>query len=812
MGTPSRRVPPRPEHYVVSMRRIVLALLLSLPAMVAVIAGTGPSVANALPPGFTDTFVATVSSPTTVEPLPGGRIAVLSKGGQLRVIDTKTSASTLALTLSVCSTSERGLLGFTADPDIGRTGRVYVYYTAVTGGGGCVNRVSAFTMSGNTIVRSSEQILIDNIPSTGGNHNGGDLDVGNDGFLYVGIGDAGRDPRGDSGSGGSNNAAQDLTLLNGKILRLDRLTGLPAPGNPLGGAGATNCGSRGTVRAGTICREIYSYGLRNPYRFAFDPNTSATRFFINDVGQSTQEEVDLGAAGANYGWNEREGNCPRGEVTPCAGPPAGVTDPLTSYGRALGTFITAGAFVPNGVWPEQYDDTYLFADGGTGRIWLREANGSVNYASPFATVSAGISDMAFVMEADGYALYYSLSGSSAVRKITAATPVSTPPGPTVYSPLETPERAYDSRTLTPAVAIRGGTTQLINVGVASGLPAGARAALVNITVDRPAGGWFATAWEPRTARPATSNVNALDGEIAANTSIVPIDDLGQMLLYSHTTADVIIDVSGYFVDAPTATTSGRFEALDPLRLIDTRFAPSSTNDFSVTFRRGDPVSGGTATVDRLSVPVADHLGVPDTGVSAVALVVTALSESGAPAGWVQVTPGGRPNSTSNLNTDAGFDQRNNLVVVPLGADGTVDVNLFHTDQVLLDVVGWFTDDSEPSSTSGRFQLIASTREVDTRVDLGFGPLAKTGSESLNPGSVPNGAAAVAQNLTVAPASTLSFVSVYPGDVRPEVSNLNSTEYGQIRAAATFTKLDAGAETVYSHYATELVIDVFGYFT
>jgi glucose/arabinose dehydrogenase len=780
--------------------------------MVLVVAGTGPSVANAFPAGFTDSFVASVSSPTTVEPLPGGRIAVLSKGGQLRVIDTKTSASTLALSLSVCSTSERGLLGFTADPDVARTGRVYVYYTAITGGGGCVNRVSAFTMSGNTIAPSSEQILIDNIPSTGGNHNGGDLDVGNDGALYVSVGDAGRDPRGDSGSGGSNNAAQDLTLLNGKILRLDRLTGLPAVGNPLGGPGATNCGSRGTTPAGTICREIYASGLRNPYRFAFDPNTSATRFFINDVGQSTQEEVDLGAAGANYGWNAREGNCPTGQVSPCAGPPAGVTDPLTSYGRSLGTYITAGAFVPNGVWPAAYDDSYLFADGGTGRIWLREADGTVNYASPFATVSAGISDMAFVMEESGYALYYSLSGSSAVRKITYAAPVSTPPGPTVYSPLVTPERVYDSRTLTPAAPVRGGTAQLINVGPIGGLPTGARAALVNITVDRPAGGWFATVWEPRTRRPTTSNVNALDGAIAANTSIVPIDDLGRMLLYSHSTADVIIDVSGYFVDAPSATSAGRFEALDPLRLVDTRVASSSTNEYDVTFRRGDPVSGGTATTDRLSVPVAGRLGVPDSGVSAVALVVTGLSEGSAPAGWVQITPGNRPNQTSNLNTDAGFDQRNNLVVVPLGADGTVDVNLFHTDRVLLDVVGWFTDSTEPASTSGRFQLVASKREVDTRINLGFGPLAKTGSESLNPTSVPNGAAAVAQNLTVAPATTLSFVSVYPGTVRPEVSNLNSTEYGQIRAAAAFTKLDSGAETVYSHYETDLVIDVFGYFS
>ena len=196
--------------------------------------------ASALPSGFIDAPVAAIASPTAVESLPGGRVVVLEQdSGRVRLIDSVTGAllPTAALQLGVCGGGERGLLGFTHDPTFATSGRVYVFYTRPSSGapGGCVNRVSAFVMSGNTIDPASEQVLLDNISSVNGNHNAGDLDVGADGFLYVSTGDAGGDPRDDSGSGGSNDAAQDLSLLNGKILRIDRFTGAPAPGNPLDG-------------------------------------------------------------------------------------------------------------------------------------------------------------------------------------------------------------------------------------------------------------------------------------------------------------------------------------------------------------------------------------------------------------------------------------------------------------------------------------------------------------------------------------------------------------------------------------------------
>jgi hypothetical protein len=140
------------------------------------------------------------------------------------------------------------------------------------------------------------------------------------------------------------------------------------------------------------------------------------------------------------------------------------------------------------------------------------------------------------------------------------------------------------------------------------------------------------------------------------------------------------------------------------------------------------------------------------------------------------------------------------------------VKLHAVDHVVLDVVGWFSDGSAGQSTAGRFVRIAPTREVDTRIPLGFGPLPAGGTGTINPGSVPNSAAAVAQNLTLAGTVSDGFLTAWPGGPRPLVSNANSTMPGQIRAALAFTKLaPSGSERFYSQRGTQLVVDVFGYF-
>jgi glucose/arabinose dehydrogenase len=776
--------------------------------MLAAVWAAGPSTTVlALPSGFSDSLVTTVDKPTAVEPLIDGRVVVLEQAtGRVRIIDAASGAlaPNAAIDLDVCVGGERGLLGFTDDPAFGRNGRVYAFYTrtAPEAPNGCVNRVSAFTMSGNAIDPASEQVLIDNISSVNGNHNAGDLEIGNDGFLYITTGDAGRDPRGNSGSAGSNDAAQDLSLLNGKILRLDRFTGAPAPGNPIADAGSVACGSRGNTPAtpSTSCQEIYAWGLRNPFRFAFDPNTSATRFFINDVGQGTREEVDLGQAGANYGWNSREGQCPQAQNPPCAGPAFGLTDPITDYDHTVGSYITGGAFVPNGGWPAEFDGGYLFADGGSGKIWLRRADGTVDYANPFSTGQFGLADMAFVMEPQGWALYYTLSGSGQVHKITVALPAPAASGPQRFQPLATLDRVFDSRTLSPTAPIRGGQTRLIDVKA----PAGATAALVNLTLVQPFGTSFATVWQPRTQRPATSNVNALDAEVVANSSIVPLDANGRLLVFVRATSDVIVDVGGFYVPSPNATTAGRFASLDPQRLIDTRQPASASNEFT----RGP----GAADTQIVKVPVAGRRGVPATGAASVALIVTGVSTARSAAGYATLYAGGTavPNA-SNLNVNIGDDVRANLAIVPIGADGTIEVLTYQMDDVLLDVAGWFSGAGSPSSTAGRFTLLPPTRAADSRVPIGFGPLGDESTVTLNPAVVPDGASAIAQNLTLAPSTNWGYVTAFPGGVLPVVSNVNSTAGGQTRAALAFTKLAGGTESLYAYRATQLLVDVFGYY-
>lgn len=785
------------------MRRLLLVLSL-VTATVGAVVGGGDSPVRALPAGFTDELVATVGLPTAVEALPDGRVIVLEQSGAIQRIDARDrtrepEVRTIAR-LDVCSNSERGLLGFTTDPDFFTTGTVYVYYTIASGQpGGCHNRVSRFTLGEFGL--SGERVLVDNISSNGGNHNGGDLEVGNDGHLYIGVGDAGRDPRGDSGSAGLNDAAQDLSLLNGKILRVRRDSGFAVDGNPFTaeGSGGVDCRVRGNTASTptTPCREIFAAGLRNPYRFAFDPNTNETRFFINDVGQNTREEVDEGRLNANYGWPVREGRCPRGENPPCAGPADGFTDPITDYGHDLGLFITGGAFVPNGVWPAEYDGGYLFADGAFGDIWLRRSDGTVDYAAPFLETNRP-TDMTFVHDPSGAALWYVQQNGQVHRVTTPLAPAAADSGSLRYEPLDTMDRRFDSRELDPAAPLRGGQTRLLGIGA----PDGAVAALVNITMVRPsASGAFVTAWEPRTFRPTTSNVNAAGGDNVGNTSIVPLDESGRLMLYTSVTTDIVIDAAGFFFDESAAVSAGRFVTISPERLIDTRQAPGEANEF-------------TETAEGLRVPVLGRLGVPtDAGeVGAVAMVIAGINDEGSSGGYATAFPtGGAVPLASSVNVNGDDDVRANLAIVPVSSDGTIDVAVARVDNITLDIAGYFTGYAAPSGTLGRFHLSVPTREYDSRegdTPLGLG---STGTRTIEP-TVPDGASAIVQNITLAPSGGRGFVTAFPSEPRPTTSSINASGPGQVRGALGFVTLaDDGSEQIFATTDNGFVLDRFGWF-
>jgi glucose/arabinose dehydrogenase len=376
-----------------------------------------------VPAGFEDTLVANVASPTALAFTPDGRLLITTQPGQLRIVSGGALLPTAALNLagSICTNSERGLLGVAVDPSFASNGFIYVYYT-FNSSSGCVNRVSRFTLSSsNTVSRASELILINNIPSPAGNHNGGDVHVGRDGHLYVSVGDGGCDYRGDSGCAGANDAARDRHVLLGKILRITRTGGIPADNPFVEAAGAVRCNT-GNGQPGQVCQETYAWGLRNPFRIAFDPNATGTRFFINDVGQNAWEEINEGRSGADYGWNVREGHCANGSTTNCGTPPAGMTNPIFDYGRSDGcASITGGAFVPNGAWPAAYQGTYMFSDYVCGTIFrlTRQSNGTYTRTS-FATALGGSSAVAMIFgpHNGSQALYYTTyAGGGQVRRI-----------------------------------------------------------------------------------------------------------------------------------------------------------------------------------------------------------------------------------------------------------------------------------------------------------------------------------------------------------------------------------------------------------
>ncbi len=236
-----------------------------------------------------------LSTPLYITAPPGdtARLFIVEKTGAIRIVKAGSLLPVPFLDIGtlVSSGSEQGLLGLAFDPDYATTGRFVVHYTDVAGN----TRVSTFVRSSSdpdVADPASEQLVI-SAEQPFPNHNGGQLLFGPDGNLYLGLGDG--------GSGGDPlGRGQDLTDLLGSILRLDIRTApyVVPPDNPFAG--------RTDVRA-----EVWSYGLRNPWRFSFDRATGD--LYIGDVGQSAWEEVDVSPAAdgagkaTNFGWSIMEG-------------------------------------------------------------------------------------------------------------------------------------------------------------------------------------------------------------------------------------------------------------------------------------------------------------------------------------------------------------------------------------------------------------------------------------------------------------------------------------------------------------------------
>ena len=289
-----------------------------------------------------------------------GKVQVVRPDGSLR--------PTPYVTLSVSAQSERGLLGIALDPSFAVNQFVYVYYTTGPGSlrysGSPVNRVSRFTTVGG--VGTSETIILDNIPSDAGNHNGGDIQFGFDGMLYVTVGDGGQ----------FHDDAQGLGTLRGKILRVNPDGTIPEDNPHRLDPGSRRCGRRKGVPPGTgPCREIYAYGLRNPFRMSLRQSNQS--YIVADVGQNTWEELDTLVADGNYGWNAVEGPCPfpsNPNCNPLTTPyPPQFQTPIHSYNHTgageTGQTIIAGAFAESGTgYPAPFAGAYFYGDFSAGWV------------------------------------------------------------------------------------------------------------------------------------------------------------------------------------------------------------------------------------------------------------------------------------------------------------------------------------------------------------------------------------------------------------------------------------------------------------
>jgi hypothetical protein len=287
---------------------------------------------------------------------------------------------------------------------------------------------------------------------------------------------------------------------------------------------------------------------------------------------------------------------------------------------------------------------------------------------------------------------------------------------------------------------------------------------------------------------------------------VPLDGAGRFMLESTITGRVIVDVMAWLDDTGGAVSAGRFVALTPQRLVDTRIPAGTTLESGSDnpFTR----SGGDIEFD------ADgRLGVPSDGTaSAVVLSIGAIAGPG-PGGFAGAFPTGTTwSNTSNINV-VGADIRANMVVVPFGSNGHVSVKTLNIADAVVDVLGYITSASAPASTSGRYSSIDSIRIVDTRVPLGFTRLGEGSVSSIGiPGAA--GASAVVQNVTVTNTAGPGWVATFPESATPPlVSNLNYATANQSRAALAFTSLPASKSVSYrSLVPTDLVVDVVGTFS
>jgi len=304
-----------------------------------------------------------------------GRAMIVEQSGRIYAVTNGTvPARTLMLDIKDIvedRSGELGLLGLAFHPRFSENGYFYVDYTASFPLRTVIARYTMTTPGSNTANAASRVVLLE-IPQPYENHNGGCIAFGPGGYLYIGMGDGG------SGGDPQNNGQNKKSLL-GKILRIDVNT-------PSGGRNYSVPADNPFRGDASAAEEVYAYGLRNPWRFSFDPVTK--KLWAGDVGQNKYEEIDIIESGKNYGWRTMEGlHC----FNPASGcDQAGLALPVWEYGHdAAGGWSVTGGHVYRGKNVPSLYGKYVYADFVSQNLWALSVDAQGSARNELLLANAG---------------------------------------------------------------------------------------------------------------------------------------------------------------------------------------------------------------------------------------------------------------------------------------------------------------------------------------------------------------------------------------------------------------------------------------
>ena len=338
------------------------------------------------------------------------RLFIAAQRGKVYVMDNDPQAKEAKVVLDITdrvqefdaapNVNEEGLLGFAIHPDFKENGKFVIYYSSSTEGR--ISYLSSFIVDHKTNKADpASEVKIMRIPQPFSNHNGGPMVFGNDGYLYLGLGDGG-------GRNDPTRQGQDLSTWMGSILRID-------VDNRSDGKNYSIPKDNPFVDVEGAQPEIFAYGVRNPWRMSVDRKTG--NIWFADVGQDMWEEVNIVKKGANYGWSMREGSYGFNNGHKPATTEA--TEPVWEYDHQIGKSITGGHIYRGKVIPE-LRGAYIYADFISGRVWALKYNAKKGVVTEnIGLQNAGTPILSFGLAEDGE-MYYtveSVTGKSIFKLV-----------------------------------------------------------------------------------------------------------------------------------------------------------------------------------------------------------------------------------------------------------------------------------------------------------------------------------------------------------------------------------------------------------